>query len=534
MGNVKILDCTLRDGGYINNWFFGTNNIINIISDVADSRIEIIEIGYLALGNQTSTDEARFSSLEQIDNILPSNANNSCVVAMANCGDLDIDLLPERGNHSLAGIRVVFHKTQINEAFSLCEKIKEKGYKVFVQPMSAMRYSDMEFISLIEQANKLMPYAFYIVDSNGSMKKRDVVRYYNLAENNLQTEISLGFHSHNNLQLSYSNAQTFVGMGSDRELIVDSSIFGMGRGAGNLNTELFIGYLNNIFHANYCVEPILKTIDTIIEKIYKKTPWGYSLPYYLSASYKCHPNYAGFLRDKQTLTFSDMNAIFTLISENKKDEYDKNYIESLYFEYLCGKNEKWSITTDFSAIFSGKNIVIVAPGKSVSDADEAKKIAAVIKQENAVVIAINHISDQIKCDYVFVSNLRRSDMIAPNAHRNLIVTSNIKKRSDVKYVVDYSALINHTEHVEDNAVLMLIALLIKSQSSSIWLAGVDGYIVGERNYFDDKLESFDRKVDYQARNMGLEIMLDEYAKIIPIEFITNTRLRCLDVKRFTE
>ena len=121
-----------------------------------------------------------------------------------------------------------------------CRTVKEKGYKVFVQAMVSVAYTDEEFLELISKVNELEPYAFYIVDSFGMMKRKDLTRLFYIVEHNLKQSIWIGFHSHNNMQLAYSNAQSLVDMQTKRNIIIDSSVYGMGRGACNLNTELFV------------------------------------------------------------------------------------------------------------------------------------------------------------------------------------------------------------------------------------------------------------------------------------------------------
>ena len=128
-----------------------------------------------------------------------------------------------------------------------------------------MSYSDEEFLTLIKAANELKPYAFYIVDSFGMMNGRDLIRLFYMLEHNLDDSIKIGFHSHNNMQLAFSNAQQLVSIQTNREIIIDSTIYGMGRGAGNLNSELFIEYLNGISNSNYNIKPLLKIIDEILE-----------------------------------------------------------------------------------------------------------------------------------------------------------------------------------------------------------------------------------------------------------------------------
>ena len=138
-----------------------------------------------------------------------------------------------------------------------------------MQPMVSVSYSDEEFINLINRSNELNPYAFYIVDSFGVMKRKDLMRLYYLVDHNLSNDIFVGYHSHNNIQMAYSNAQALVDLKTKRQLIIDSSVFGMGRGAGNLNTELFIEYLNELNGNKYRIKPLLKIIDQVLNPIYR-------------------------------------------------------------------------------------------------------------------------------------------------------------------------------------------------------------------------------------------------------------------------
>ena len=207
MKKIRILDCTLRDGGYVNNWKFGFENIKDTVKRLIQAGIDIIEVGYLSSKGDFSADESQYSSVDAIKRILPADRKNTLIAVMINCGDYDAELLPQYDGTGPDCIRVCFHKSQALQAVELCRKIKDKGYKVYFQPMVALSYSDAEYLGLIGMANKFRPDVFYIVDSHGSMKQKDVARFFYLIENNLDKEIAVGFHSHNNLQLSYSNAQ---------------------------------------------------------------------------------------------------------------------------------------------------------------------------------------------------------------------------------------------------------------------------------------------------------------------------------------
>lgn len=521
MKHVKILDCTLRDGGYINQWQFGSENIQSIISGLVKANVDLVECGFLSNAEKSfPDDESRFTTVSEIDRYIPRERGNSKFVAMVNLGEFDFGLLEQRTENSIDGIRVAFHKQDLTQALEAFRIIMEKGYMAYVQPMVSLSYQDDEFLELIHSVNGISPYAFYIVDSHGSMKNEDVLRYYYLAENNLAPAISLGFHSHNNLQMSFSNAQILIEKHTSREIIIDSCVFGMGRGAGNLNTELITEYINREHGGHYLIKPILQTADSTIEPIYRQYYWGFSLPYYLSANYRCHPNYAGFLRDLNTLTFEDMDNIFSQIEAGQRDNFNKEYIEELYERYQDCRITDTDARESLREKLNGKTVVIVAPGKNA--VAEANKVRRSISENNAIVIAVNHVSEIATPDYVFVSNQRRYDKLKDKSIDGLIITSNIRDAANADYVLNHFDLTNSTEAVRDNVTLMLIELLIQLGTNKVLLAGVDGFVGNARNFAISGMETFNSEESSHAKNLGTAKMIQKYSREIKLEFITSS------------
>ena len=299
MNLVHVLDCTLRDGGYCNQWKFGFENTKKITKGLVDSGIDIIECGFISDKVIYDKNVTKFCTIEQIADVIPKNRNNKLFVAMMNYGEYDINNLPVNNGCSIDGIRVAFHKKDLREALKICKKINEKGYKVFVQAMVSLCYSDEEFLELIKLVNDLEPYAFYIVDSFGMMKNKDLIRLFYMVEYNLKKDIWIGFHSHNNMQLAYSNAQTLVGLETNRNILIDSSIYGMGRGAGNCFMEQMLSFLRN---PNYKLTPTLKFVEKYVaEERAKGSQWGYDVPYMLTGALNRHPRAAiAFLKDNRT------------------------------------------------------------------------------------------------------------------------------------------------------------------------------------------------------------------------------------------
>lgn len=526
MNKINVLDCTLRDGGYINDWQFGESNIKRIISGLIDSNLDIVECGFLTdkkERNQHSTQHSTlFESIETIKRYLPTNRKDSMIVCMINYGEYDVKNLPQYDGTSVDGIRVAFHKEDLNEALIMCETIIKKGYKLFIQPMVSLSYTDKEFVNLINSANAIQPYAFYIVDSFGVMKRKELMRLYYLVDHNLSNKIYIGYHSHNNLQMAYSNAQALVDLKTKRKLIIDSSVYGMGRGAGNLNTELLIEYINDLNGSIYKIKPLLKIIDKVLNSIHASKYWGYSLPHYVSAVNNCHPNYATYLDNKSTLTVENINEILKELDEAKKNSFDKEYIEKLYVHYQDRVISDADAKKQLKSQFENKTIVIIAPGSSINE--ESDKIEDAISQEGTITISINFKPEMFSCDYVFVSNLRRYDEMKNNADVNLITTSNIKNGNINSIVVNYSDLLNDVATVEDNSGMMLIKLLIDVNVKKIKLAGFDGYSYGVyNNYAKKDLALINSDDIMDARNIGMRKILNQYAEIIDVEFITTPR-----------
>jgi len=283
----NLLDCTLRDGGYIPNWKF---------DDIAN--IDYIEVGYLNSVKQYYGNTTQFDTISRINDFLPIDRKNAIFLAMADVQQFfPKDIEPyERGY--VDGIRVVFYKHQIKEAEILAKEIKDAGYKLFMQPMVTIDYSIDEYSKLTSQIAELEPYAVSIVDSFGYMIKEDFRKYFGILDNILDERTIIGFHSHNNMNLAFITAQDILEYNTKRRLVIDCSLYGMGRGAGNLNTELIANYYNMLFGKKYNLHLCLKLISKYIMPIYERKKWGYSPYLFLTGLNHYHPNFACYLLEE--------------------------------------------------------------------------------------------------------------------------------------------------------------------------------------------------------------------------------------------
>lgn len=492
---IQILDCTLRDGGYVNDWHFTERQARDTVTDLINAGIEIIECGFLDQKTTPCGWTTRFSKIKDLNDFLSQidkKNKEQMLVAMINFGEYDLDLLPNVKDTEIDGIRLAFHRHRMHEVFDEAKKIVDKGYKLFIQPMTTNSYSPEELELLFNQLKQIEIYAVYIVDTQGSMYGNNLARLIEIFCKNLKEHIHIGFHSHNNLQLSYANAIEFCNllMQYDREIIVDASIYGMGRGAGNLNTELFVDYLNKFYQGHYQIDKILSLIDRYYYAFYKEFGWGYSIFHYLSASFGCHPNYASFLFNKKHLLMQDIKKVLSLISDDKKNEFDKQYIEELYYSY----NTKRTCETQMPLFDKNKKVLLLGSGKSL-----LTKIRDIQKnREQYTIVAMNYMPNELDVDYVFFTSIKRYDFFSKQIGGDQMIFSSNIANEESKYLLDYS------QYVQidglgycDISIVMFINYLISIGRDEIYLAGIDGFNVdriSESYCYDER----DRIVDKEA------------------------------------
>ena len=351
--------------------------------------------------------------------------------------------------------------------------------------MTIMRYTDRELLEFIEIVNRELgdASAFYIVDSFGEMRMNDMQRVLNLVDHNLKKEMTIGFHSHNNLQLSYSNAVNMLQFPMSRDIIIDASLVGMGKGAGNLNTELFLEHLNLYYKKNYQLAPLLEVIDNVINQIKEEFHWGYSVEYYLSSANHCTPSYASYFYNKHMLKIDQVAELLGNIAEEKKISFDEKYAEELYRKYNLKSFDDSDTVEKIKEIFKNQKICLIAPGKSIEK--YKKEIDQYLDDPEYICISMNILNLE-KVDYALITRQEVSDM-AQNVSSNLLITSNIVYKGNAKVdVLDYKKWISVIDgETYDSAGFVILNLLEKCNVKEVIMAGFDGYKSDiTENYFD--------------------------------------------------
>ena len=336
---ISLLDATLRDGGqgledlYKNGFtdrYYTEDMKSQIIDSLNNSDIEIIELGAIT---PTASDLSKFAIYQNIEDLsmyLPIIKNPRAMYVGLYIGpDTNVDLIPECNKSLVDGVRVILRYSELKKSIDYCATLAKKGYKVFVQPMLTMRYTNEELNYIISASNDMGAYACYFVDSYGFMQPKDILRLFNYYDNRLNKDIKIGWHAHNNMNLAYANTLYFLNLETERSLIVDSCAICMGQGAGNLQTELIVSWLNKNKGKHYDFDSILNVCDIVDKGFDTENLWGYSTTRLLPALYNTAYKYSFMMRKYKGMTYSEINKALQLMSEELRHRYTFENLESI-------------------------------------------------------------------------------------------------------------------------------------------------------------------------------------------------------------
>ncbi len=525
MNNLKILDVTLRDGGCVNNFNFGQSYMEKILAAQEESNVDVIEMGYIDESKGSTEGRTQYISEKAIESsILKNKKSGVSYVAMMDYGKYDVAKLSPKTETGIDGIRMAFHKKNRMDIIPLGKEIIKKGYQFYIQPMLTLRYTDAELLEFIDVVNRELPdaSAFYIVDSFGEMRPNDMNRILHLVDNNLIPSMTLGFHSHNNLQMSYSNAISMLQFPTNRNIMLDCSIMGMGKGAGNLNTELLMEHLNLYYGKNYKIAPLLEVIDKVINQLHAEYYWGYAPEYYLSAANQCTPSYASHFYNKHMLPIDQVGELLSMLAPEKKISFDKNYAEEIYRQYNESKfvDDK-CVVEELRLALNGKKVLLIAPGKSISFYEE--KIADISKLQDVVTIGLN--TDLDINNYLLTT---RKDIYdeAVNNGKNIIVPSSVSKggRGSVR-ILNYSNWIDTEDGTHDSSSVIALNLMRACGVKEILLAGFDGFSANiNDNYYNPDMRRPVTTEQAEKRNAYYKMFIKKISNDgISVNFVTPSK-----------
>ncbi len=341
---IQLLECTLRDGclGLEDAWI---NDIAHIQltekerrqlgESITSAHPEIIEIGSIQITEDDRSGFSIYQDIRQISQFIPTNLNSSQMcVALFRGPDTPVEDIPYCDETMVDGLRVIIRYSELKKSLDFCVALAERGFKVFIQPMVTSRYAEDELEMIIHYANEMDAYALYFVDSYGYMMPEDVIKFTKQFDEGLKESIRLGFHAHNNLNMAFANAITFINHHTTRNIIIDSSCTGMGQGAGNLQTEIITDYLNKYFNKNYDYLSVLKACDCV-EHYNEDCLWGYSVMRAVPAVHRVAYKYSIYLRKVCGLSYVEIEKMLRLLDtmpSEMRHRYSKENVQILLSE----------------------------------------------------------------------------------------------------------------------------------------------------------------------------------------------------------
>ncbi len=335
---IKVLDCTLRDGGFsledaeknnIPTEVFSTEERSAAAKALVASGADMIELGAIEVSDRDKKGFCIYQSMEEISKIIPEKKNNGQFFAAFYRGpDRALEEIPAHSADTIDAVRVCLRYSELKKSLDYCSGLCKKGYKVFIQPMVTSRYTEDDLDLLVKQANEMGAYALYFVDSYGFMTQKDVSYYFERFDKELHPSVKIGFHAHNNMEMALPNVMHLINCCKSREIIIDSCADGMGQGTGNLQTEVIMNYLNRNYDKNYSLEKILEVCQ-IVGKFNVNRLWGYCPERFIPAVNGTAYKYAMALKNKYSMSLGEIHNALSNIPEELRYRYTPENAEKL-------------------------------------------------------------------------------------------------------------------------------------------------------------------------------------------------------------
>lgn len=527
--NIQILDCTVRDGGYVNNWRFDKKLVRETYRALSKAGIDYIEIGYRGTEKYFDRDQYglwRFSPEEAIREVV-SNIDGAKLVLMADYGKIDAEDFCDAKESVVEMIRLAANKGSLKGAVKFLEKIKRKGYKVSLNAMGFTNFSKAERIDLVKMLKGTGIDYIYVVDSYGSLFPYQIEP---IMEPLLAIpKIKVGFHPHNSLQMAFANTLEAMRCGVH---MIDATIYGMGRAAGNLPIEIITAFLEKEKGDKYNSIPLLNIIDRYFVDLLNENKWGYQLPYMLSGMFECHPNYAKKLVDTHEYTIEDVWKAMDYIrtkaavgfSEKTLEDVINNGImfgsegnrskspEAATSKKKLQKLNKNRVEVPYLDRHKNRDFLILANGPSLKAYKD--KIDKFIKKYDPIILGANYLGNLFSPHYHAFSNKRRFvsyvDTVLPEA--KLLIGESIPNELVREYTnreyerMRYIDVLNHSFDIVDGVIstncrtvaVLLLGIAIVMGARRVFAVGMDGYINTKPNealhFYAEKDEKNDEAI----------------------------------------
>ena len=516
MSKIIHLDCTLRDGGYYNNWEFDIDLINEYLNALENINIDYVEIGFRIIEKFKDKGPNAYSSENFLRKLkIPKKIK---IGIMVNASDLinsntKIDLLIkknfiEKKKSVIKLIRLACHFHELEKIKIFSKKLKKLGYQIGINLMQISEKKKEEIIKAAEIINKIKPKVLYFADSLGSLNSKETINLIKILRKKWKGD--LGIHTHDNMQNALKNSLEALENGVKW---IDTTVTGMGRGPGNTKTEIAILEFEKKFKKKINIIPLLDFIENRFKKLQIKYSWGTNAYYYLAGLWGIHPS---FIQEMIRVGFSS-NQILKNLNDLKKiggHQFSKDLInrDEQFYE---GKSEgTW---TPYN-LLNGKDILILGSGPNLIK--EKNKVEKFIKKNKPIVFLLNNktnidkklINYRLACHTMRILldckhyNKINSPIIMPYQRFSDRIKKELKNLNILNFGIEVKKNIfkfNSNSCIIPNSLAFSYALAIgnSSKANKIYLAGFDGY---EKN--DTKKYQMDNTIHTYKKNSSLKLL----------------------------
>lgn len=533
--DVKILDCTIRDGGYINEWGFSLDFAKALYRAVSDAGVDYIETGFFfGESRETKSPWANYDPAVY-DELCGSVPDGCRISGLLNFGGFELEEIPPASETHFDMLRTVCHQVDAEAATRNAAALTEKGYEVTINYMGISNYSPQQLIDLtriIHEHKEPIGY-FYVADSFGSLMPADTRRIVDTLK--YATQASIGFHPHNNLQMAFANSLAAIEAGAG---IVDGSVFGMGRGAGNLFTEVMVAYLEAEGESRYQLLPILQFADLFMEPLREQYDWGISLPQMISGILQCHPNYPTNLLKFKMHTADDIYRMLRELPAEQRGRYKKPIMEEARADFLTKKVQKEnSISSGLNESVQGcDSVLLLCGGRSVRE-NEAE-LKAFVENRNCYTITVNNPVPPLVANAVFFGNQRRllqhRSVVADGQEVILGPVINEKAEDALPFENVSRIMLANVKQAGFPGIFpstsgaMAILACAELGFKKIYVAGMDGFSVGGSDFYYDEPDRIEEESIKEELNTSMQSELTAVKELlrssVKIELVTPSNL----------
>ena len=541
---VQILDCSIRDGGYVNDWHFSPDLVREVYRAASKAGVDFVELGFRS--SSKYFDPAKFGlwkfSSDQDLFQVTGKIRGAKIAIMGDYGRIDLEDLVDKKKSPIDVVRVAVHKTNVYDAIDFLEKVKAKGYIVSLQCMGYSVYEEAEKRELLDALKQTEMDYVYVADSYGSMFPFHVREVF---EPFLELGgFKVGFHPHNNIQMAFANTLEAIRAGVH---VVDTTIYGIGRGAGNLPTEILLSYLSTQGDDKYNVIPLLNCIERFFLDLKQKSPWGYQLPYMISGIFNSHPSYSKELLRRQEYSMEDIWKALGCVKELNPVGFKSDILDDLIRQGFIGAGatgsrnngktagsvkSKDGIPPAYLNRYPDREFLVLANGPSLKKYQD--QIRLFIDKYDPVVLGANYLGDLFIPHYHGFNNRKRFESyiktVSPDS--KLLIGTNLSKELVAEYTdrpyedLVFRDVLDADFDIEDGVItsncrtisVLLAGMAVVMGASRVFVAGMDGYLnansVKSTLFYEEKFDPREHELNVE-RHRWNDIFLgqiDEYIR----------------------